>query len=118
MLTHRPGYVRLDKAFVPIEGHPRMWEPSVGEDGFVAQDAVEGGAGDGELAGGAELVAAVQVEHVLNMMADDRIQGEAVGSNGLGQVGLRLGAGGDSEVTGTDDAVDGFEQCRFEDRGG
>jgi hypothetical protein len=33
----------------------------VGEDGFVAEDAVEGGAGDGELAGGAELVAAVEV---------------------------------------------------------
>jgi hypothetical protein len=33
----------------------------VGEDGFVAEDAVEGGAADGKLAGGTEFVAAVKV---------------------------------------------------------
>ncbi len=57
----------------------RERERSVGEDGLVAQDAIEGGAADAELAGGAQLVAAVQVEHELHVMADDRIEAEVAG---------------------------------------
>ncbi len=45
------------------------------EDGFVAEDAVEGGTADAELAGGAELVAVVEVEHILDMMADHGVEG-------------------------------------------
>ena len=52
------------------------------EDGFVAEDAVEGGAADAELAGGAELVAAVEVEDVLHVMADDGVEGEVLGGGG------------------------------------
>ena len=52
------------------------------EQGFVAEDAVEGGAADGELAGGAEFVAAVEVEDVLDVMADDGVEGEVVGLAG------------------------------------
>jgi hypothetical protein len=48
----------------------------VGEEAFVAEDAVEGGTADAELASGAELVAAVEVEHVLDMVADDGVEGE------------------------------------------
>ena len=48
----------------------------MGEEAFVAEDAVEGGTADAELAGGAELVAAVEVEHVLDMVADDGVEGE------------------------------------------
>ena len=44
------------------------------EEGFVAQDAVEGGAADGELAGGAQLVAAVEVKDVLDVMVDDGVE--------------------------------------------
>jgi hypothetical protein len=47
---------------------------------FVAEDAVEGGAADAELAGGAELVAAVEVENILDVMLDDGIEVEAVGA--------------------------------------
>jgi hypothetical protein len=56
----------------------------VGEEGFVAEDAVEGGAADGELAGGAELVAAVEVEDVLDVMADYGVEGKIVRVLGLG----------------------------------
>ena len=48
----------------------------MGEEAFVAEDAVEGGTADAELARGAELVAAVEVEHVLDMVADDGVEGE------------------------------------------
>ena len=48
----------------------------MGEEAFVAEDAVEGGTADAELASGAELVAAVEVEHVLDMVADDGVEGE------------------------------------------
>ena len=56
------------------------------EEGFVAEDAVEGGAGDGELAGGAELVAFVEVEDVLDMLLDNGVEREVVGTDG----GVRL----------------------------
>jgi hypothetical protein len=48
------------------------------EEGFVAEDAVKGGAADGELTGGAELVAAVQVKDVLDVMADDGVERKVV----------------------------------------
>ena len=48
----------------------------MGEEAFVAEDAVEGGTADAELASGAELVAAVEDEHVLDMVADDGVEGE------------------------------------------
>jgi len=89
----------------------------LGEEGLVAQDAVEGGAGDAELAGGAELVSAVEVEDVLDVMADDGVEGEAVGADdGLG-LGLGFESRGEGEVVGADDAVCGFEEGGFKDGG-
>ena len=84
---------------------------------MVAEDAVEGGAGDGELAGGAEFVAAVEVEDVLDVMADYGVEGEAVSGLVLELVGLWLEAGGQGEVVRTDDAVVGFEEGGFKDAG-
>jgi len=49
------------------------------QQGFVAEDAVERGATDAELAGGAQFVAVVQVEHILHMMLNDGIQGQMRG---------------------------------------
>jgi hypothetical protein len=64
------------------------------EEGLVAEDAVEGGAADGELAGGAELVSAVEVEDILDVISDDGVEGEVIGlACGL-VVGLRVGLGG------------------------
>jgi hypothetical protein len=40
---------------------------------FVVEYAVEGRAADAELARGAKLVAAIEVEHVLDMLSDDPI---------------------------------------------
>jgi len=48
----------------------------VGEDGLVAEDAIEGGAADAELAGGAEFVAPVEVEDGLDVMVDDGVEGK------------------------------------------
>jgi len=62
--------------------------------GLVAQDTIKGGAADAELAGGAQLVAAVQVEHILHVMADDRIEAEVVGPAGGLRLRLNLLAGG------------------------
>ena len=41
------------------------------EDGFIAEDAVEGGTADAELAGGAEFVATIEVEYGLDMTVYD-----------------------------------------------
>ncbi len=62
------------------------------EEVLVGKDAVEGGAADCELARGAELVAAVEVEDVLNMLANDSVERE-VGVGGGLRAGSRSGAG-------------------------
>ena len=107
---------------------------SVGEEGFVGEDAVERGAGNGELAGGAEFVAAVEVEDILHVVADDGVEREVGGAGGeagcapwRGAPEARIGRGpgegrgrkavGQGEVDGADDAVVGFEQSGFEDAG-
>jgi hypothetical protein len=54
----------------------------VRKDGFVGEDAVEGRAADVELAGGAEPVAAAELEDVFNMVADDGVEREIVGIDG------------------------------------
>jgi hypothetical protein len=87
----------------------------VGENGFVAEDSVEGGAAYGELAGGAELVAVVKVEDVLDMMADYGVEGEIVSTDWMGLVELRLQAGGEGQIAGADYAVDGFKEGGFKD---
>ena len=87
------------------------------EEGFVAEDAVEGGTADGELTGGAELVATVQVENVLDVVADDSIEREVVRlACGL-LIWMEVRFGGQSEVAGKDDAVVGFEKGGFKDAG-
>jgi len=89
----------------------------VGEDGFVGEDAVEGGAGDGELAGGAELVAAVEVEDVLDVMADHGVEREVVDVSGGVEFGEEFVIGGEGEVVWADNSVVGFEERGFEDGG-
>ena len=69
-----PPFVRKKRRM----GHPASGVRSAGEDGLVGEDAVEGGAADVELAGGAELVAAVQFKHILDVVADDGVEGEIV----------------------------------------
>ena len=44
----------------------------------VAEDAIEGGAADAELAGGAEFIAAIQVQNILHMVLNDGIKVEGV----------------------------------------
>jgi len=90
---------------------------SMREDGFVGEDAVEGGAADAELAGGAELVAAVEVEDVLDVMLDDGVEIESV--RGRGRLERRRGfrAGGQGEIVRADGSVAGFEQGGFKDGG-
>ena len=87
------------------------------EDGFAAEDAVEGGAADAELAGGAELVAAVEVEDVLDVMLNDGVEVEGVGVRGRQELRRGFKAGGEGQVAGADDAVAGFEESGFEDGG-
>ena len=55
-------------------------KPSVRQEILVGEDAVEGGAADGKLAGGAKLVAAVEVEDVLHMVANNGVEGEIGGA--------------------------------------
>jgi hypothetical protein len=45
-----------------------------GEWGFGVEDAVEGGAGDAELAGAAEFVSFVEVEDVLDVLLDNGVE--------------------------------------------
>jgi hypothetical protein len=66
---------------------------SVGEEIFVGEDAIEGGAADGELAGGAEFVAAVEVEDEVDMLANDGVKREIGDACGL-RVKHECAAGG------------------------
>ena len=61
------------------------------KDGFVGEDAVEGRAADVELAGGAEPVAAAELEDVFNMVADDGVERERLSelTGGCGAGGVR-----------------------------
>ena len=52
---------------------------SVRENVFVAEDAVERGAADAELTSGAEFVAAVEVEDILDVVLNDGVEVEGVG---------------------------------------
>ena len=50
------------------------------ERGFVGEDAVERRAGDPELARGTQFVAAIEIEDVLNMLADSCVESEVSGT--------------------------------------
>ena len=90
---------------------------SEGEDGFVGEDAVEGGAADAELAGGAELVVVVEVEDILDVVLDDGVERQVDGvEDGPGR-GRRFGLGGDGEVFGADDAILGLKERALDDAG-
>jgi len=69
------------------------------------------------LAGGAELVAAVEVEDILDVMLNDGVEIESV--RGRGRLERRRGfkAGGQGEIVGADGSVAGFEQGGFKDGG-
>ena len=88
-------------------------------DRLVAEDAVERGAGDAELACGAEFVSAVEVENIFDVASDDGIEvergggGRGAGRGGIGRC-LRLR---EDEVICLDDAVGRFEECGFKDAG-
>jgi len=89
----------------------------LGEEGIVAEDAVEGGAGDAELAGGAEFVSFVEVENVLDVLIDHGVEGKVVElGDGTGLRGAIV-VGGQGKVFGADDAVGGLEEGGFEDGG-
>jgi hypothetical protein len=88
------------------------------EGGFVAEDAVEGGAGDAELSRGAELVALVEVEDILDVLMDNGIEGKVVGTDGgVGLRGTVVVGSREGEVFGSDDSVGSLEECGFEDGG-
>jgi hypothetical protein len=56
-----------------------LWDrSSVCEQTLVREDAVEGGAGDLQLTGSAKLVATVEIEDVLDMLANDGVEGRPV----------------------------------------
>jgi hypothetical protein len=88
---------------------------------FCREEAVEGGAADAELAGGAQLVAAVEFEDELDVAVNGGVEGEVGGGRGIGgpRAGLS-GAGGlvmglvESEVAGAEDAGAGVEDGGFE----
>jgi len=86
------------------------------QDGFVAEDAVEGGAADAELAGGAELVAAVEVEDILDVVLNDGVEVEGVRVRGRLErdEASRRRAGRDRRADGS---VAGFEQSGFKHGG-
>jgi hypothetical protein len=89
----------------------------LGEEGLVGEDAIEGGAGDLELAGGAELVSSVEIEDVLDVLLDDGVEREVIGvDDGVGLGGAIVGVG-QGKVFRADDAICGLEESGFEDGG-
>lgn len=95
------------------------------QEGLVGEDAVEGRTADGELTGGTKLVAAVEIEDVLDMMSNDRIEGEISGSSwGMPaeactkrRVVLGLGTVGQREIAGLDSTIRGFEERHLQNTG-
>ena len=90
--------------------------------GFASQDAVEGGSADAELAGCAELIAAIEFEDELNMAMNDRIECHVIrdlrkgmggrhGWRGAFQAGWEV----EVETRRTDDAGSGIQDGGFED---
>lgn len=77
------------------------------------------------MASGAEFIAAVEVKDILNVMADDGIEGEVAGSGGGMGAGIQiellvvlgLGAVRQCEIDRTDDAVFGFEKGGLKNAG-
>lgn len=57
-----------------------------GDEGFVGEDAIESGSADGELAGRAELIAAIEFEDILDVLANDGVEGK------VGRAGGRMRA--------------------------
>ena len=55
-----------------------------GQGGFTGEDAIEGRAADAELAGGAELIAAIEFEDELNMAMNHCIKCHVIGDLGTG----------------------------------
>lgn len=84
-----------------------------GKNGFVGEDAVERGAADAELAGGAQLVAAVQVEHVLHVAADHFVEREGAAVLDGIVVDCGFASNWHGKITGADDVAVGFQQARF-----
>ena len=96
-----------------------------GEQNFIGKDAIEGRTADGELTGGAKLVAAIEVEDVLDVLANDGVEGQVGRPRGGMNAGTRieqrgilgLGSVGQGEIGGLDEAIGGFEERHFEDTG-
>ena len=65
------------------------------EDGFVAEDAVEGRAADAELARRAQFVPVVEVEHILHVVMDHGVEARfsvaAAALRGVGRSGYQTG---------------------------
>uniref|UniRef100_E6QK99 Uncharacterized protein n=1 Tax=mine drainage metagenome TaxID=410659 RepID=E6QK99_9ZZZZ len=103
-----------------------MRERSSGaESGFSGEQSVEGRTADAKLSCGAEFVAAVELEHALDVMEDNGVEGEVVGQrrrvgDGLAE-GERTGRTvgqietGRNKTGGSEDAGGGFENGGFED---
>src|ERR1035437_1522742 len=113
--THNDAYI--PPKTTPISTQRVRASSSMRQDGFIAEDAVEGGAADAELAGGAQLVVPVQVQDILHVMLNDRIQIQVAGTHRRLQLRRGSRAGGQGQIVGTDDAVDGFQQSGLQHRG-
>jgi hypothetical protein len=91
--------------------------------GFASQDAIEGRSADAELAGGSELVAAIEFEDELNMAMNDGIEchvirglGKGMGSRRGWRSGFEVGLKIEIQVRRTDDAGRRVQDRGFEDR--
>lgn len=107
-----------------VEGKCRGWLQGqlwavkgalVAQQALITQNAVEGGAADAELASGAELVATIQVEYVLDVMVNDIVEAKIVEADGRLEAGLGLDIGWQGKVADTNDAVVGFKQGGLKD---
>lgn len=84
---------------------------------FVAEDAVGGGAADAQLARGAELIAAIQVEDALDMVEDNHVEREVFDAKERLHLQPCVGNVGKGEVAGPYDAVCGFKERSFKHSG-
>ena len=95
------------------EDGPVVGAGSTGEWHAFFEQPVKCGAADSELAGGAELVSAVEMENMEDVVVDHGVQIPGLRSPNQRRIG-RMG-GRDSQIFGSNNAIGAFDYGGFED---
>jgi len=89
----------------------------VGQDRFIAENAVEGRTADAKLTCRSQFVSVVDVEHVLDVVVDDSVEGEVFDAGCIWSHIADLDIGGYKQVFRSNYAIHRFNQSSFQRAG-